>query len=83
MQLALNVEPADRPRRRRRPSRRRPPPMDDPRPSPDAPITADSPVRPDPVPEYSIIPRGSSGIGAASASHRFLFPDSAPPADDH
>jgi hypothetical protein len=57
--------------------------VDDPVPSPDAAITADSAVRPDPGPEYSIIPRVFDyPPGAASASHRFLFPDSAPPADD-
>jgi hypothetical protein len=79
MQLALNVEPTERPPRRGRRPRRRVPPPDEPLPLPDTAAAADTGSRPDPAPEFSIIPRGSSGARAASASHRFLFPDSEPP----
>jgi hypothetical protein len=78
MALALNVTPADRPTRRRRSPTRLPAPEDDalfadepqPGPSGETPMADDRPL-------FSVIPRGSSGTQAASASHHILFP--APP----
>jgi hypothetical protein len=76
MELAVSVAPPVRPPRRRRPERRRSP-DDDQSPTDDQlqnPI--EEMIRPGTCPQFSIIPRGSSGTHAASASYQAMFPTS-------
>jgi hypothetical protein len=80
MDLALNVDPADRPTRRRRSPRPAADPDDD------TPILDEAQLKPssdapkqDDGPRFSIIPRGFSGTQAANASHHIVFPGSTQP----
>jgi hypothetical protein len=75
MELALNVTPADRPTRRRKPPKNPPPPADAPPPPDEIPQTqTEEPARHENSPQFSIVPRGSSGTQAANASHQVTFP---------
>jgi hypothetical protein len=74
MELALNVPPADRPARRRKPPQPSQPHADYPPPMEEIPpIPTEEPPQPEECPQFSIIPRGSSGIEAANASTQIVF----------
>jgi hypothetical protein len=74
MELALNVIPADRPTRRRKPPAPPQPRVDDPPPVDNiSPTATERPQRPEGCPQFSIIPRGSSGTQASSVSHEIVF----------
>jgi hypothetical protein len=74
MELAVNPNPADRPARRRKPPRRSQPHVDYPPPLEAIPLTpTEQPARPEECPQFSIVPRGSSGIQAATVSNQIVF----------
>jgi hypothetical protein len=74
MELAVNVTPANRPTRRRRQTGMNQPFDDLLRSEPAVRSSSEELPRPDACPQFSIIPRGSSGTQAAHASHHVVFP---------